>query len=468
MKSVIITILFLMSAAANAVVKTAEVFSSNMVLQQEKNIRVWGTAEGGEKVKVALGKQKATAIADSDGRWMVELQPMKATAKPLTMTVSGKKNKVVLKNLLVGEVWLASGQSNMEYSMGAHPKYARPKKGDPEYLQHEWEKAKNPNIRLLYVEKNVRCDTLPTQGWQEVTQESLKQFSAAAWFFAEMIQDSLQVPVGIISTSWGGTYIEEWMDGASPFPHMARLNRPEGRLYEKMLKPMAPLSIRGFLWYQGESNLLDGDTDIYTEKQQYMVGQWRKAFMDENLPFYYVQISPYIYSTRRDWVVKTWMDLPRFWDAQTRCMDVIPNTGMVVTTDIPENLNDIHPPYKWIVGRRLARWALHEVYGYKEVECRSPRIRSAERQGDKVTLTFDHCEGGLTTADGNAPTWFQYYNKTRERYEKGKAVIDGNKVIINVGEVKCPLVSFGFDEVAQPNLCNKAGLLAIPFEVKLQ
>ena len=297
---IVLCLLTACTFGVRAEVKVAEVFSSHMVLQREKAVKVWGTA-------------------DADGRWMVELNPMKATAKPQTMTISGKKNRVVLKNLLVGEVWLASGQSNMEYSMNAHPKYAKPQKGDSDYLKHEWEKAKNPHIRLLYIEKNLNCDTLPTHGWQMVTQESLTPFSAAAWFFAEMLQDSLQVPVGIITSAWGGTYIEDWMDG---------------------------------------------DTDIYTQKQQHLVNQWRKAFRDDSLPFYYVQISPFIYSTRRELVAKTWLDLPRFWDAQTRCMDVISNSGMVVTTDIPENLNDIHPPYKWVVGFRLARWALHDVYDY--------------------------------------------------------------------------------------------------------
>lgn len=467
MKKILFVLSLIPVTAAHAFVKVAEVFTSNMVLQQEKNIRVWGTADAGEQVKVVLGKQKTMTTADADGRWMAELNPMKATAKPQTMTISSKKNKVVLKNLLVGEVWLASGQSNMEYSMNAHPKYVRPKKGDPEYLKHEWVKAKNPHIRLLYIEKNVKCDTLPTHGWQMVTQESLTPFSAAAWFFAEMLQDSLQVPVGIITSAWGGTYIEDWMDGESPFGPLPSQKNVHGQRYDKMIRPMAPLSLRGFLWYQGEANLLDGDTNIYTQKQQHLVNQWRKAFRDDSLPFYYVQISPYIYSTRRELVAKTWLDLPRFWDAQTRCMDVISNSGMVVTTDIPENLNDIHPPYKWVVGRRLARWALHDVYGYKQLECSGPRLRSAEQKDNKVVLTFDHCEDGLTTFDGKEPSWFQIYDARRCKFVGCIAEINNNQVIITIGNNQRPQIRFGYDEVAQPNLCNKAGLPAIPFDIKL-
>lgn len=257
------------------------------------------------------------------------------------------------------------------------------------------------------------------------------------------------------------------MDGKSPFGQMPTLQNPDGLRYEKMIRPMAPLSIRGFLWYQGEANVMDGDTDIYTEKMKYMVNQWRKAFQDETLPFYYAQISPFTYSTRRELIPKTWLTLPRFWDAQTRCLDEIANTGMVVTTDIPEKLNDIHPPYKWVVGHRFALLALHNIYGYHNMVCNSPRLRSAKRQGESVILEFDHCEGGLTTHDGQEPSWFKLYNARRTRFDACKAEIDGNRVIIHVGTTQHPLIRFGYDEVAQPNLCNKAGLPAIPFEVTL-
>lgn len=437
-----------------AAVRTANVFSSHMVVQQDKPFVIWGTADAGEQVTVTFAGKKATTKADSDGRWQATLPAMKANGKGQTVTIKGKNDKQMLADVLIGEVWLASGQSNMEYSMNNHPKYKKPQKGDPDRLQKEWEQASNPHIRLLYVEKNLKTDTLPTSGWQTVTKESLQPFSAAAWFFAKMLQDSLQVPVGIISTSWGGTKIEVWTPG-------------KGDRYEHMVRPIAPLALRGFLWYQGETNLINGDVDAYQPKFEGMVKAWREAWGDDTLPFYYVQISPYTYSLRKDYIVPhTWQDLPRFWTVQSRCQQTIPNSGMVVTTDIPERLDDIHPPYKWIVGERLCRWALNHTYGHSDVECQGPVLKSATREGSKVVLEFDHADGGLTTSDGKQPDWF-YANTKGGRFAKAKVELDGNRIIVEVGGQKHPVVRFGFDEVAQPNLRNRAGLPAESFEVKL-
>ena len=451
-----ITILLLaISTGCHAVIRVAEVFTSHMVLQQQKPVTVWGTADSGEQVRVTFGGQKAATLADANGQWRVTLKAMKATAQPQAMTISGRRNKQKLTDILIGEVWLASGQSNMEYSMNAHPNYKKPQKGDPDRLLHEWETADNKNIRLLYVERKLNTDTLPTVGWQHVGQESLKPFSAAAWFFAKMLQDSLKVPVGIISSSWGGTKIEVWTPD-------------RGDRYRHMVQPLAGYQLRGFLWYQGETNLINGDTDAYGPKFEQLVSSWRKAWGDDTLPFYYVQISPYTYSQRKDYIVPhTWQDLPRFWEVQTRGMD-IPYTGMAVTTDLPERLDDMHPPYKWVVGERLCRWALNRTYGYNHVLCQGPVLRRATRQDDKAILEFDHAEGGLTTADGKAPDWF-YTNSRGGRYYKANAVIDGNRVIVDINpQEKHPVVRFGYDETAQPNLRGAAsGLPAQPFEIKL-
>lgn len=455
MRIIFLWILLAIATELSAEVRLAEVFTSNMVLQQGKPICIWGMAEEGERLTIRFAGQKVITTADADKHWSVELKPMHASEKPRKIFVSGKHNMIVLNNILIGEVWLASGQSNMEYSMNNHPHFIKPRKGDPDYLLHEWERAENPNIRLLYIEKNLKCDTLPTKGWQMVGKESLKPFSAAAWFFAKMLQDSLRIPIGIISSSWGGTKIEKWTPGI-------------GMQYKKMVEPLTPFAIRGVLWYQGESNLIDGDTDIYTDKQKHLITSWRSAWHDDTLPFYYVQISPLTYSQRKaEPYAKRWTDLPRFWEAQTRCL-VMPHTGMVVTTDIPEDINDIHPPYKWIVGERLARWALHDTYGYS-IECEGPTLRSVRIEGDKAMLEFDHADGGLITSDGKAPNWF-YTNSLRNGFfKRTDAVIDGNKVIVTINpQVDLPIIRFGYDEVAQPNLRNRTGLPAVPFEYKVQ
>ena len=441
-------------------VRVAEAFSSHMVLQQQKPVNVWGTADAGEKVKVVFGKQTLQTVADGNGLWRVELKPMTANNRPQVMTISGRKNKVRLDDILVGEVWLASGQSNMEYSMNNHPKYRKPKQGDPDYQLKAWREANNPNIRVLYVKRDLQSDVLSTDGWQRVDSTSLKPVSAAAYFFARMLQDSLQVPVGFISSSWGGTMIEEWTPEAK-----LRNRRP---MYEHLIRPLVGYTLRGFLWYQGESNLLDlGDTDVYTEKQEHMVNTWRTLWNDDSLPFYYVQISPYLYSTRReDIVLKTWIDLPRFWTAQAKAMRQ-ENTGMIVTTDIPDVLTDIHPSYKWVVGERLCRWALNRTYGFKHVACESPVLKNVTRQGDKVILEFDHCDGGLVTSDGKAPDWFWANTRNHGSFREESATIEGNTVILTIPEnLQHPVIRFGYDEKAQPNLRNKAGLPAPPFEYR--
>ncbi len=452
--------------SASGKVKTANVFSDNMVLQQGKPLRIWGTADSGESVSVNVGGHKAKTKATADGLWSVDISPLKASSCPVKFEVKGSGNTVSLRNVLVGEVWIASGQSNMEYSMNNHPQYCKPKKGDADRLLHEYEAAGNPLIRIMYVRKDLKQDTLPTAGWQTLGRESLRPFSAAAYFFAKALQDSLKVPVGVVSTAWGGTPIEDWTpsDAYKGHSRLARLaTRHLGNRYNRMVKPIAPMTVRGFLWYQGEANLVKGETALYADRMEAMVEAWRKEWADTLLPFYYVQISPFRYSSRRkDLVAKTWQDLPRFWEAQTSCLSRIPRSGMVVTTDIPEDLGDIHPPYKWIVGERLARLALNKTYGRTDVVAEGPTMRSVSRDGDSVVVEFDNAEGGLVTRNGKAPDWFVAVVKGK--YASVKARIDGNKVIVSGQKMDSPLtLNFGWDETAQPNLTNKAGLPALPF-----
>lgn len=460
---------------ASAKVKLANVFTHHMVLQQGKPLKIWGTADAGESISVRIGQSKTKTVAGSDGRWSVCLESLNASFKPVRFVVKGSRDKIELTDVLVGEVWLASGQSNMEYSMNNHPQYAKPRKGNPDRLLQEYEQASNPMIRLLYVRKELNSDTLPTVGWQRVGRESLKPFSAAAYFFAKSLQDSLEVPVGVVSSSWGGTMIETWtpveMYRESPlFADKMKGNRLQtngeivGRRYDKMIKPLAPMALRGFLWYQGESNLIKGDTDIYTEKMRLLVGGWRKAWGDTLLPMYYVQISPLLYSGRKqDIVPKNWQDLPKFWEAQARCMEVIPHTGMIVTTDIPEDLSDIHPPYKWVVGERLAKWALNRTYGKRHLVCSAPVLSHIKTEGDSIVMDFENVGTGLVTRDGKAPDWF-YALSRKNTYIHLQATLRDGKVYVNCSNLpQHTVLRLGWDEIAQPNLMNSEGLPVLPF-----
>lgn len=451
-----------------------KVLGDNMVLQQGKKVNIWGLANANETISVKFQKQTKKTVAKTDGHWSIQLDELTATKKPQQLVIQGKKERIVLNNILIGEVWLVSGQSNMEYSMNNHPRYAKPKKGDPNYLYNEYAAANNPIIRIMHVEKNIKTDTLPSNGWQMINKESLAPFSAIGYFFAKALAENMDIPVGVISTTWGGTYIETWTS------EQAYLNAPIfadkvsnrklagvtiGERYDKMVAPMIPYSLKGFLWYQGEQNLIAGDLDIYADKQKLLIDSWRKAWGDDNLSFYYVQLAPYAYSLRRqDDVAKTWEALPRFWEIQTSCMD-IPHTGMVVTTDLVDNAKDIHPSYKWIVAERLSRWALAKDYGNTHIVYSGPTFKKMDIQGDNIVLEFDNAGSGLTTNDGKAPDWF-YIRDTRGRFVKANATIESNKIIIPKKMVQEPInIRFGWDELAMPNLFNSEGLPAIPFRV---
>jgi sialate O-acetylesterase len=426
------------------------IFSDNMVLQQGKPVKIWGTAAPQESVIVQFQQQTHRTTADINGNWSITLTPLTATKTQQQLSVEGEKNSIVLRNILIGEVWLASGQSNMEYSMNNHQQYSKPKRGDANYQSKAFRKANSPLIRTLHVKRRLDADTLPSLGWTTLSQKTLAPVSAVAYFFAKTLTDNLDVPVGIISTSWGGTEIETWMTA--------------GARFQKMVRPMIPFAIKGFLWYQGEANLIKGDEEQYCYKQQTLVESWREAWQDTTLSFYYVQLAPYTYSQRRgDPVSHTWEALPRFWEVQYACMQHIPRSGMAQTTDLVDDVTDIHPPYKWIVGERLARWALAKDYGKNQLVCMGPALKNYRIAGDKIIVDFDNADSGLTTNDGQAPNRFEISDKSG-MFRKADASIEGKTVVLSNANIKEPyFVRYAWDEVAVPNLFNRDGLPALPF-----
>ena len=488
--------LALLPAAARADVSLPEVIGSNMVLQAGKPVVVWGWADAGEEVTVSVGDNKASTKADAGGDWRVELKPV-ASSEAVEMTVAGK-NTIKLTNILVGEVWLGSGQSNMQWSVKAS--------ADPE---KEIAAANYPKIRLFLVPL-VPSGT-PAQHvnakWVECTPQTVENFSAVLYYFGRYLHKELNVPVGLIATSWGGTRIEPWIPpvgfesepeltsqleqvkqtndvynkqmltqvkqlktwlaaaeaaGAAKkslpaFPsvpaHPLNSNGQPTGLYNGMIHPVVPFAIRGAIWYQGESN--NGMGMKYHTLMKGLIAGWRSVWNNPELPFYYVQLAPYNYG--RDNGIK----LAGIWEAQAATL-AVPHTGMAVITDIG-NVADIHPKNKQEVGRRLALWALAKDYAKSDVVYSGPLYDSHTVELDQVRLKFKHSAGGLKSLDGKSLTWFTIAGDDK-KFVPAVAKIEGETVVVSSSKILTPVaVRFGFDQLAEPNLGNKAGLPASPF-----
>lgn len=455
---------------ANAQLKLPNVITSNMVLQQQQTVPVWGWTGKGAIVSVQFAGQQKSTKADENGYWKINLSSLKASAQPAQMTVTSAGQTITLNNILVGEVWLCSGQSNMEYPMKKGYSKTPPARGaDSAALELS---VNNPQIRLFNVKRDLSGPDVVTTGWQECKGEALEQFSALGYFFAKNMQNKLQVPVGIIFTSWGGTQIEPWTpvstylkmpvfkDEATKNPKLMNGVEP-GKIYNSMVKPLAPYAVKGFLWYQGESNVVTEDSIRYADKMQALIESWRETWGNNKLPFYDVMLAPHYYTHRKDKLPHNPETLPLIWEAQTAAL-AIPNTEMVTVNDLVDNLDDIHPSYKWEIGRRMAALVLSKKYGYKNMEFTGPRFKSMQVKGDKIVLTFTH-SGGLKTSDGQPANWFTIAGNDG-KFVDAKAEIKGDKVIVSSPQVTEPKqVRLGWNEIAEPNLINGAGLPAVPF-----
>ncbi len=464
----IVALLLMGGVAALAKLATSPVISSNMVLQREKPVHIWGTAEAGEKITVSFGKQKVKAKADTDGKWLATLQPMKANAKPQNLVIKGKKESLVYNNVVVGEVWIAAGQSNMQYSMRRHKVFKAPAKGK-DWSIEEMKKPQNPMIRV-YVSLRENQTT-----WAEASGESLPDVSTVGYYFIKNIQDSLKIPVGVITVALGGTRIETWTpkEAYEQSPVFAKEIKERGTIngsgvgkwYNKLLSPVIPYSIRGFLWYQGENNCGVGDTR-YVKKFKLMTDWWRSVFMDKSLPFYYVILAPHIYSDRKHKGGKfqTAEALPLFREQQKQCREQVENTEYISIFDMVDNLRDIHPSYKWYVGQRLARIALHKNYGYDKILYRGPELSRVAKNGKSLELYFDNVGEGLKTFNRRRIEWIEIAGKDGIFHPALAEIKDKDQVEVNCCLVGDPIyVRMGWHEVAVPNLVNSEGLTAIPF-----
>ncbi len=474
--SVALFVLALTAAPVVADVKTPSLFGDNMVLQRGQAVPVWGTAEKGEKVTVAFAGQEKSATAGDNGKWQVALDALEASAEPSDLTVSGN-NKLTFKNVVVGEVWICSGQSNMGFVVNG-------------VLQADEEKkaADYPMIRHITVPRVPSDKPLDdfNGSWAVCSEQTVGGFTAVGYFFGRELHRDLNVPVGLINSSWGGTRIEPWTppvgfqsvaelkeisDNLDNFPtknDKGQINHQTPlALYNGMIHPLIPYAFKGAIWYQGESNGGEGIT--YYHKKHALVEGWRKVWDQGDFPFYWVQLANYTADKKTP---EGGDGYARVRDAERQALD-IKNTGMAVIIDIGETGN-IHPKNKQDVGKRLAQWALAKDYG-RDVVASGPLFSKQAVEGKAIRCYFDYVGGGLMVGkkEGLAPT-VEVKDGKLERFaiagEDRKwfwadATIEGDTVVVSNSEVPKP-VAVRYAYSANPlgaNLYNKEGLPASPF-----
>jgi len=498
--SIIATGLALTAVTAQADPKLPNVFGDHMVLQQKHRNPVWGWADPGEKITVVIGRQNKRATADKQGKWKVKLEPLPAGG-PYKLVVKGNST-VTFNDVLVGEVWLCSGQSNMKWTVASSDD------ADIEALT-----ARFPRLRIITV-PNVGTQKLQDNfngKWESVTPDSVKSFSGAGYFFGRILHQSLDVPVGLINNAWGGSAAEAWVrrdvleadkhytplieqwksiektydfskiktdyekkradwqertkkakkEGKAlprapraPRDTLAGQHRP-GNLYAGCLNPIIGYGIKGAIWYQGESNA--SRAEQYGHLFPMMISHWRDVWQQGDFSFYWVQLADF----RGEVAEPAESDWAELREAQTKSQK-LPNTGQAVITDIGEG-RDIHPRDKQNVGKRLARLALAKDYGLPVVH-RSPEFKSMTIKGNQATLKFDHVNKGLYAFDTRDVRGFTIAGKDRKFHWATATIVARDTVVLSADAVKAPVaVRYNWADNPIGNLTTKDPLPATSF-----
>lgn len=487
-------------STARANVSLPDVISDGMVLQQNQKVPIWGQADPGESVTVKFAGQSKTTTASADGKWLVKLSPMQANSTAATLSISGK-NTIELKNILVGEVWLVAGQSNMQRLL------SETANGDAAIAA-----ADHPLIRLFNVSRQVAFKHAkpPLATWHACSPQSVKEFSAAGYYFGVELANELHVPIGLINSSYGGSQAEAWTPveyllasddlrptvertkiwdeerprvrveydeaikkwraeadkaiaaGARPSPSPAvpdalREYRIASSIYDGMIAPLIPFFIRGAIWYQGESN--EARAQQYGILLPTMIRAWRERWGEGNFPFGIIQLPNYR-DSKPEPADEPWSFIR---EAQRRTALTTANTGLIVTIDIGE-AHDIHPRNKLDVGKRMARWALVDVYGRKMTKS-GPMFREARISGSKIILSFDEAGTGLRIRDGDQLDEFAIAGTDHKWFWANAKITGRNTVEVWSPSVAQPLaVRYAFNNNPKhPNLTNETGLAAAPF-----
>lgn len=444
---------------AQGKIKTPSFISDNMVLQQNFSAPIWGWAEKDSKIIIipSWGKKNYQTTADQNGDWSIKIKTPSAGG-PYSIII----NNDTLKNILIGEVWICSGQSNMQWSLE-----------QSENSKAEIPKADFPNIRMFYAARdNARQPNKDVYGsWKECTPEVAKTFSAVAYYFGKELFKELNVPIGLLHFSWGGSPAQAWTNPEvlaktkegkyyldlfnekiknTPPGELPRNYRDPGANYYGMIKPLIPFAIKGAIWYQGENNVFEHE--MYRNLFETMITNWRNDWGQGDFPFYFVQLAPFNYSKP---VVGAALR-----DAQRESLE-IKNTGMAVTLDIG-NPDDIHPKNKLDVGKRLALWALAKTYNKNNIVFSGPIYKSMKVKENKIILQFDYIGSGLL-CKGEKLTNFTIAGEDKV-FHKADAVIEGNEILVSSNNVKTPAaVRYAFENTDQPNLFNKENLPASTF-----
>jgi len=491
-------LLLISTGAVFADVKLPSVIGDNMVLQWGKKVSIWGWARPGEEVMVGVSwnSMRWAVKADEEGKWSFKMNPPKIGG-PYEMTISGK-NVIKIKNIMVGEVWVCSGQSNMQWSVQASNN-----------AKEEIAAADYPDIRLFSVKRAIALEPQSDceGSWSECSPETVPGFTAGGYFVGRKLYKELDIPIGLIHTSWGGTPSEAWTrrgaleevpdaapilkrfdDAVANYPQIkkeheqklvewkeaAEKAKAEGKrvpgrprtpygpehphgvasLYNAMIAPLIPYGINGAIWYQGESNA--GRAYQYRKIFPAMISNWREDWGQGDFSFLFVQLANYL-DTKPEPVESAWAELR---EAQLMTLD-LPNTGMAVIIDIGE-AKDIHPKNKQDVGRRLALWPLAKIYG-RDLVYSGPLFKRMNIEGNKVVLSFDHVGGGLIAKDGRSLKGFAIAGADR-KFVWADAKIDGDKVVVSSNEVSAPVaVRYAWADNPVCNLYNAEELPASPF-----
>ncbi len=458
----IVLLCFLGSIQGQAKIKLAALFSDNMILQQQQLVPVWGWADKNENINVTTSWDAKTyqVKVDANGKWKLAVQTPSAGG-PYTIEVSQSTEKIVINNVLIGEVWLCSGQSNMEMPLKGFS--GQPVRNGNDIIV----KSFNSNIRLITVPRaSVLVPQENFEGkWEVAAPQTTSNFSATAWYFGTLLQQVLQVPIGLIHVSYGGSNIEAWMNeemlkdfGGVSLPKkkedIKEPNRTPTVLYNGMLSPVIGYGIKGCIWYQGESNY--ERPEQYKDLMKKMVGSWRNLWGQGEFPFYYAQIAPFNYAQFHPKEIVEKYNSAYVREAQFKASKEIPNSGMAVLMDIGEE-NNIHPVDKEKGGNRLAYLALAKTYGINGFEFESPKYKAMEIIGSTITISFDDAPNGLTSF-GKEITGFEIAGEDKVFYP-AQAVLRRKSVQLSSAQVAKPVaVRYLFKDFTKAELFSVGGL----------